>query len=258
MRLCLALLLALATTSNTTGRPDRIEKGRNLLVDRNLHSHLSPYQTQDKPSRRHKSKLARDDRGERDTFVPIDERANYEYSQTVDGVEVNVNVNVNVEVNTGGSGSIPSPTTSPTTECLRWDISYVTEMKNQYFKYQYYGSKSSKSKSGKGSGKSGKGYYDDYYSGKSGKGKSEGKSGKSKAEKIMMKQVAVQKEVKTCIERRTPNPTIAPTMVQLITASPTESTPRPSEMVEIVSFIVPIPTFYLLEYLLITVTLHFS
>ena len=57
----------------------------------------------------------------------------------------------------------------------------------------------------------------------------------------MMKQVAVQKEVKTCIERRTPNPTIAPTMVQLITASPTESTPRPSEMVEIVSFIVLIP-----------------
>ena len=246
MRLRLALLLALAETSNTTGRPHSIEKGRNLRVDRNLHSHLSPYQTQDKLSRRHKSKLARDDHGERDSFIPIDERANYEYSQTIDGVEVNVNVNVNVEVNTGGSGSIPSPTSSPTTECLRWDISYVTEMKNQYFKYQYYGKSGKSSKSGSKSGKS---------EGKS--SKSEGKSGKSKAEKIMMKQVEVQKEVKTCIERRTPNPTIAPTMVQLITASPT---PRPSEIVETVSFIISIPAFYygfIFDLMILFVTLHF-
>lgn len=186
-------ILALAAV-NASGRR---EKGRHLRVpssERNLHTHLSPYETQD--GRTNKSKLARDDHGERDAYIPISERdgTSYEYSQSVDGVDVNVSVNVNVEVNTGGQ-SAPPPTPE---ECLKWDISYVTEVKNQYFQYQYYSSKSGKStgKSGKSTGKS---------------GKSKGKSGQ-----IMMKEVEVKKQVKTCVETMPP-------VSKIETVSPTPS-----------------------------------
>lgn len=200
--------VALTAASASSRRIPVVEKGRNLRSDeRHLHSHLSPYQTQSKQTR-NRSKLARDDLGERDTYIPISERTgdatSFEYSESVDGVDVNVSVNVNVEVNTG---SQPPPTPEPA-ECIKWDISYETEMKNQYFKYQYYSSKSGKSsKSGSKSSKSG------------------GKSGKSKgkSDKIMMKQVEVKKEVKTCVERKTPLPTVAPTILQIETLSPTPS-----------------------------------
>lgn len=179
LRLALVALTASNALSRSSRQPRR-EKGRHLRYnERRLHSHLSPYQSPESSTPRHKSKLARDDHGERDAYVPISERAGdgttYEYSQTVDGVDVNVSVNVNVEVNTGAA---PPPTPA---ECLKWDISYETEYKNQYFKYQYYSSKSGKSsKSGSKSSKSG------------------GKSGKStgKSDKIMMKQVPVKKEGK--------------------------------------------------------------
>ena len=205
MRLSFAFVAFTAANASSKRIPVG-EKGRNLRSnERHLHSHLSPYETQVKRTR-NKSKLARDDSGERDAYIPISERTgdatSFEYSETVDGVDVNVSVNVNVEVNTG---SQPPPSPEPA-ECSKWDISYVTEMKNQYFKYQYYSSKSGKSsKSGSKSSKS------------------DGKSGKSKgkSDKIMMKQVEVKKEVKTCIERKTPLPTVAPTMLQIETESPT-------------------------------------
>jgi hypothetical protein len=197
------LLLAASNADSRRGTQPRREKGRHLRYsDRTLHQHLPSYESPE-PRTRHRSKLARDDHGERDSFVPIDERngdgTSYEYSQTVDGVDVNVSVNVNVEVNTG-----VAPPPAPA-ECTKWDISYETEYKNQYFKYQYYSSKSSKS--GSKSGKS---------------SKSGGKSGKSsgKSEKIMMKQVEVKKEVKTCIETNPPLSTIAPTIMQIVNPTP--------------------------------------
>jgi hypothetical protein len=197
------LLLAASNADSRSGTQPRREKGRHLRYsDRNLHQHLSPYESPERT--RHRSKLARDDHGERDSFIPIDERngdgTSYEYSQTVDGVDVNVSVNVNVEVNTGAA---PPPAPA---ECTKWDISYETEYKNQYFKYQYYSSKSSKS-----GGKSGK------------SSKSGGKSGKSsgKSDKIMMKQVEVKKEVKTCIETNPPLSTTSPT--NMMNANPTPS-----------------------------------
>ena len=129
LRVALAALAASNASSRSSRQPRR-EKGRHLRSNgRNLHSHLSPYESPAHNTPRHKSKLARDDHGERDAYIPVSERAgdgtSYEYSQTVDGVDVNVSVNVNVEVNTGAA-PLPAPA-----ECLQWNISYETEYKNQ-------------------------------------------------------------------------------------------------------------------------------
>jgi hypothetical protein len=86
---------------------------------------------------------------------------------------------------------MPKPPTEPT-ECAQWEISYITEIKPQYYYYQYHSSKSGKSS--KSGGKSGK-----------------GKSGKGKSDKYVMKEVEVKKEVKTCVETMPPKVvTIAP------------------------------------------------
>ncbi|KAL3784557.1 hypothetical protein HJC23_010681 [Cyclotella cryptica] len=178
-----------------------------------LHSRLSPPNERSSAVRKlNKSKIARVDNGKRDIFVPPMERAgdgtSFEYSTSTDGVDVSVNVNVNVQVNTNGAGSSgprppsPQPPPLPTPECTQWDISYVTEIKQQYYYYQYYATSSNSWMGGMGkSGKSG---------GKS--GKSLGKSGKSKgkSDKIMMKEVPVKKQVKTCVSTTPPLTVVTP------------------------------------------------
>ena len=214
MHLRLALIALTASSVTSSGKQPHREKGRNNLRsnERYLDSYLSPYETTS--SRGNRSKLARDDNGKRDAYIPVSKRDNtsFEHSETVDDLDVNVSVNVNVNVDTGTVPSPPPPPPPPTpAECLKWDISYVTEIENQMFKYQYYSSSSSKS--GKSAGKSGKS------AGKS--GKDSGKSGK-----MMMKQVEVKREVKTCIETAPPLSTVSPTIGET-----ERSTPSPNEQV---------------------------
>ena len=75
-------------------------------------------------------------------------------------------------------------------ECIKWDTSYVTELKPQYYYWRPYSSKSSSNKGFQGK--------QQYYYGKSGKGSKGRKLGKS--DKIMVKYIEVKKEVKTCVE----------------------------------------------------------
>ena len=75
---------------------------------------------------------------------------------------------------------------SSSSECVKWETSYVTELQPQYYVWR---PSSSNSVTGANGSKSGKG-------GKGDKGRKLGKS-----EKTMVKYVEVQKEVKTCVER---------------------------------------------------------
>ena len=76
---------------------------------------------------------------------------------------------------------------SSSSECTKWETSYVTELQPQY--YVWRPSSSNSATVGANGGKSGK-------EGKGDKGRKLGKS-----EKTMVKYVEVQKEVKTCVER---------------------------------------------------------
>ena len=75
---------------------------------------------------------------------------------------------------------------SSSSECVKWETSYVTELQPQYYVWR---PSTSNSVTGANGSKSGKG-------GKGDKGRKLGKS-----EKTMVKYVEVQKEVKTCVER---------------------------------------------------------
>jgi hypothetical protein len=88
-------------------------------------------------------------------------------------------------------------------ECVKWETSYVTELKPQYYYWSPYSSSSAQSSSEASASEPQYSYTPTYYYSKSGKGGKGRKLGKS--DKIMVKYVEVQKEVKTCVETKSDN-----------------------------------------------------
>ena len=98
----------------------------------------------------------------------------------------------------GVKGSyVDASTDRSSSECIKWETSYVTELKPQYYYWRPYSSKSSKSAESKTQYTTSQSKY--YYYGKSGKG-AKGRRGRALHDKVMMKYVEVQKEVKNCVE----------------------------------------------------------
>jgi hypothetical protein len=87
-----------------------------------------------------------------------------------------------------------SSTRSASGECIKWETSTVTERKPQYYYWRPYSSKSSKAAESQPQYTNYQPHY--YYYGKSGKGS----KGRKLHDKVMLKYIEVEKEIKTCVE----------------------------------------------------------